>query len=98
MRPRGRTFARFAAAGLCLLVGVEREVVRADGKPPPDPDMDFIEFLGSVDSDDADWQAWLKDPEQGAPVPQRVSAPPSPPPPPPSAPKPAPKNDEDQDP
>ncbi|HTY49908.1 MAG TPA: hypothetical protein VMB48_09475 [Steroidobacteraceae bacterium] len=92
MWTRGRHGARRTAAGLCLLAALARNVVLADGKPPPDPDMDLIEFLGSVDSDDAQWQAWLKDPQQGEPAPQKVSAPPAP------APKPAPKNDDNQSP
>ena len=95
MPPRGRYLARCAAAGLCLLATVAREGARADGKAPPDPDMDLIEFLGSVDADDADWQAWVKDPPPSAPVPQRVSQPPPPPAPPP---KPAPNNDDNQNP
>ena len=88
MPARGQS-ARCAAACLCVLAVVARDAVRADGKPPPDPDVDLIEFLGSVDSDDANWQAWLKDPPQGDPAPQKVSAPPPAPPQ-----KPAPKNND----
>ncbi len=60
------------ALGLCLALLLP-PVLRADQPPAPTPadDLDVIEFLGSVGSDDADWLKYLAqtDPAAAAGVP-----------------------------
>ena len=85
----GRAVARAGHAlwSACLLAAaaLPGANVYADGSKPPEPaDADLIEFLGSVDSDDADWRAYLARVEATKPV---VAKPTQPPPDPASAPK-----------
>jgi hypothetical protein len=62
MRASGGPWPVRAWLSLGLLLGVALQPLRA-GEPPPkavEPaDEDLIEFLGSVDSDDAGWKQYL---------------------------------------
>jgi hypothetical protein len=74
-----------AWAYLGLLLGMAWQPMRARAAEPPvvEPaDADLIEFLGSVDSDDAGWKQYLARTGTPAPV---VKAPPTPPAPPASS-------------
>ena len=70
-----------ARMGLCLglLLGAPLLVRGAEPAPQEDPaDDDFIEFLGSVDSDDAGWKQYLA--RTGTPAPEVKKPPPATPP------------------
>jgi hypothetical protein len=67
--------------GMCLglLLGTPLLVHAAEPAPKPDPaDDDFIEFLGSVDSDDEGWKQYLA--RTGTPTPGAKKPPSAPPP------------------
>ncbi len=69
-----------AWACLGLLLGAPLPLLSRAAEPPPkvvEPaDADLIEFLGSVDSDDAGWKQYLASTGAQAPA---VKAPPAPP-------------------
>jgi hypothetical protein len=81
MTARGGLRPVRAWACLGLLLGVPWQPMRVCAAEPPakvvEPaDADLIEFLGSVDSDDAGWKQYLARTGTQAPV---VKAPPAPP-------------------
>ncbi len=58
--------ARIAVAVAGVLMAAAQPARAADAVPPP-ADEDFLEYLGSWDGDDADWQVVAAEPPQAAP-------------------------------
>ena len=51
-------------------------ILHADDKTTPAVDMDFLEFLGSLDSDDVAWSAYLNDADADTTTVQKPTKPP----------------------
>lgn len=63
--------ARIAVAVAGVLVVAMQQARAADAAPTP-ADEDFLEYLGSWDGDDADWQVVAAEPPAGSPAHPKV--------------------------
>lgn len=63
--------ARIAVAVAGALMAAMQPARAADAVPPP-ADEDFLEYLGSWDGDDADWQVVAAKPPAGSPAHPKV--------------------------
>ena len=63
--------ARIAVAVAGVLMATMQPARAADAAPPP-ADEDFLEYLGSWDGDDADWQVVAAEPAAGSPAHPKV--------------------------
>ena len=68
--------ARIAVAVAGVLMAAALPSRAADAVPPP-ADEDFLEYLGSWDGDDADWQVVATEPPAVAPAHPRLPAAPA---------------------
>ena len=64
--------ARITVAVAGVLMAAMQQARAADAAPPPTADEDFLEYLGSWDGDDADWQVVAAEPPAGSPAHPKV--------------------------